>query len=162
MEAIKERFQTFAKNPKYAVSFFGEKIITTWCEPTYQSIWSGPLISMNCSTTVEFLRNLYSGESVYELFASLMNILTVLLFGFSLVFVSWNILHTNSQILPLDLFSILFFLGGFLFHLFWETKSQYVYPYVVTLVPSAARGMNIFFESIQKHIHGKGAQHEHR
>lgn len=38
-------------------------------------------------------------------------------------------------------FSLIFFAGGFVFHLFWETKSQYMLPYVVLLIPVALSGL---------------------
>ena len=38
------------------------------------------------------------------------------------------------------LFSVIFLLGGILFHLLWETKSQYVSGYVFLLIPLAALG----------------------
>ena len=33
------------------------------------------------------------------------------------------------------------FIGGFLFHLFWEAKSQYTAFYVLLLIPDAVRGI---------------------
>jgi hypothetical protein len=33
------------------------------------------------------------------------------------------------------------FLGGFLFHIFWEGKSQYILPYFVLLIPFAVCGL---------------------
>ena len=152
MKSIKERMQTFVSNPEYAVDFFGEKVITTWCEPTYQSIWSGPLISMNCATEEAWLKELYSGGIIFSLFASVMNVLTVMLFGFSLTFVVWRTFIRKMPLYSLELFSILFFLGGFLFHIAWETKSQYVYPYVILLVPITARGISVVLESVKRAI----------
>ena len=152
MKSIKERMQTFVSDPEYAVDFFGEKVITTWCEPTYQSIWSGPLISMNCVTEEAWLKELYSGGIIFSLFASVMNVLTVMLFGFSLAFVVWRTSIRKLPLYSLELFSILFFLGGFLFHIAWETKSQYVYPYVVLLVPITARGISVVLEGVKRAI----------
>ena len=33
------------------------------------------------------------------------------------------------------------FIGGFLFHLFWEAKSQYTITYFVLLMPYCAKGL---------------------
>ena len=33
------------------------------------------------------------------------------------------------------------FIGGFLFHLFWEAKSQYTITYFVLLIPYCAKGL---------------------
>lgn len=152
MDSIKESFHQFTYEPEYALEFFSEKIITTWCEPTYQSIWSGPLISMNCPTEVPLLENLYSGGSAFELLASLMNVLVVFLLFFSLIQVVRKVFIHRSPLDSLELFCLLFFIGGFLFHLFWETKSQYVYPYVALLVPTAANGMAWTFAFLEGKI----------
>lgn len=157
MKSIEDRLHTFLTNPGYAVDFFGEKIITTWCEPTFQSIWSGPLISMNNTTEVPLLHDLYSGGAVFGILASAMNALSVMIFGFSAAYILWKIFRDKSALNVLELFGIVFFMGGFLFHLAWETKSQYVYPYVILLIPVAGNGVHMVFSSLQKKI-GEGRQ----
>lgn len=150
MEAIDERIQTFAKDPGYALEFFGEKIISTWCEPTFQSVWSGPLMSIRNNETEEgFIRDIYSGGMSYLVLSSSMNILNVLIFGFALFYVFWKTVLRKEGLHTVELFGILFLTGGFLFHLFWETSSKYVYPYVVMIIPVAVCGMNIAFELIE-------------
>jgi hypothetical protein len=42
------------------------------------------------------------------------------------------------------------FLGGFLFHIFWEGKSQYVLPYFVLLIPFAVCGLWGLAEQIEE------------
>lgn len=43
------------------------------------------------------------------------------------------------------LMAMLFFIGGFLFHLVWETKSQYVWQYIETLIPVTGVELNNLF-----------------
>ncbi len=76
MDSIKSRLDTFIRNPAYTVEFFGEKLITTWCEPTYQSIWSGPMISMGNHTEAAMLHELYSGGRSFGLLSSVMNVIS--------------------------------------------------------------------------------------
>ncbi|MFM1539689.1 hypothetical protein, partial [Helcococcus bovis] len=38
---------------------------------------------------------------------------------------------------------LIYFLGGVAFHLIWETKSQYVYPYVFLMIPLVVNGVEI-------------------
>lgn len=142
-ESIKERVSTFLSDPQYTFAFFSEKVITTWCEPTFQSIWSGPIISRGSSTEVPLLQNLYSGGNLFILFSCAMNVLVVCLFFFSALYVIWKLSRDKKPLNPLELFCLLYFIGGFLFHFVWETKSQYVYPYMLLLVPLAARGINL-------------------
>ena len=40
------------------------------------------------------------------------------------------------------LIPLIYLSGGFIFHLIWETKSQYVYPYVYLLLPLSAFGLD--------------------
>lgn len=152
LDSIKDRLSYFVENPGYAGSFFQEKIVTTWCEPTFQSIWSGPLIYFGCETDSKVLADLYSAGKSFELLSFMMNIFLILLFGFSL----WNVISKTfvkkEAFSSFELFSILFFLGGFLFHLIWETKSQYVYPYIVMLIPFACQGICEFFTLIDSAI----------
>lgn len=140
-KSIQERIDTFVKEPGYALDFFKEKLVTTWCEPTFMSIWSGPIISAGCETDLGLLQSLYVGGTVYEWLALGMNVVNANLFGFALLSVLEKI-GKKQEFTLLELFGILFFMGGFLFHFIWETSSQYVYPYVVFLIPVAADGID--------------------
>ncbi len=158
LKSISGSIETFLREPDYMVEFFKEKLITTWCEPTFQSIWSGPIISMNCPTEVEALRNLYSGGSLFRLLAKSMQLLVVFLLFFSLIGV-WSSFYQERKNRSMDccdfleLFCVIHFTGGFLFHLFWETKSQYVYGYVFLLAPVAAKGMDYCFTCLDRQVH---------
>lgn len=145
LASISDSLFTFKCDPKYALDFFTEKIITTWCDPTFQSIWSGPLVSLGNVAESSLLENLYSGGSVYRLLAFAMNIFMALTFLFSAAFVIIKTFVKKESLNGAELFSLLIFIGGFLFHLVWETKCQYVYPYVVTLIPVACCGMTQVF-----------------
>ena len=45
---------------------------------------------------------------------------------------------------------ILMVIGGFTFHLFWETKAYYVLTFYILLLPYAANGLQFIFEKIRK------------
>ena len=42
--------------------------------------------------------------------------------------------------------------GGVLFHLIWETKSQYIYPYVYLLLPLTAYGLHSLYNVLPNKI----------
>ena len=44
----------------------------------------------------------------------------------------------------------LYLIGGVLFHLAWETKSQYVYPYIFLLIPPAASAQVRLYRRIMR------------
>ncbi len=146
LEAIEERISYFVHNPGKGLEFFGEKVITTWCEPTFQSVWSGPMMGVNGKTTVPQLQEFYSGGASFKAFSFIMNGFNIMVFVFAVFYTIWNVFSEKKSMGVLKFFGILFFLGGFLFHLFWETKSQYVYPYVVCLLPVAAGGVRVVIE----------------
>ena len=50
---------------------------------------------------------------------------------------------------------IVIFLGGFTFHLFWETKSDYVLPYFLLLIPYAAAGWHDIIFTNRKMIYSQ-------
>lgn len=40
-------------------------------------------------------------------------------------------------------------LGGFLFYLFWEAKSRYIFPYFMMMIPMAACGWDLFLQKLE-------------
>ena len=51
-----------------------------------------------------------------------------------------------SCILPLII------LGGLMYHLLFEAKSQYALPYFILMLPVAAAGLAAFFELLKKKL----------
>ena len=152
-DSIRDRAHTFISKPDYAWDFFKEKIITTWCEPTYQSIWSGPLLVFGSTTDVPILQELYTGGPIFSYLSSAMNIFIVMIFGFSFWYILMRTFIRKEPLNIYELFSILFFLGGFIFHMFWETKSRYIYFYVIMLIPLACCGIQQAFLFMDDVIH---------
>ena len=52
------------------------------------------------------------------------------------------------------------FIGGTLFHMIWEAKSRYVFPYFVFLIPIAAYGLIIFRNKIIEYRKTKEEKNE--
>lgn len=135
---LAERLSYFASHPFYAVRFFFRKCVSTWCEPTFQSVWSGPLEAYGQNGGAGFLQSIY-GEGVgYRILNVFGGVMLLLIYGLSGVY-ALRVALGKTPLRTEALFPYIFFLGGFLFHLFWETKSQYVYPYVFLLIPTAAQ-----------------------
>ena len=136
---IMAKINYLTENPKYAIWFFSTKFISTWCEPTYQSIWSGPIDNTGELVNTKFLKSMYSSGTAFDVTVSICNIIVVNILFFAL---ANNIIRFKNksnniyEILPL-----IFLIGGALFHLVWETKSQYVYVYILFLIPFAAKGL---------------------
>ena len=143
--AIAERLGFFAKNPGEGMSFFSEKLRSQWNEPSYDSIWlnqvflsyseKGGLYSLLCD----------KGESLTVGFMNQHQQLVFLgmLMGIIALIKKRDIL---SCILPLII------LGGLMYHLLFEAKSQYALPYFILMMPVAAMGLSEFFERMKKHV----------
>lgn len=130
---LKENLTKIRQEPRRAARFFWDKVVSTWCEPLYQSVWSGPLEDWNQKTYTDFLRSIYTGGRAWSVLETFCKWLTLTLWAFALLF-----LLTCRKRTPGWKLCYLYTIGGALFHFFWETKSQYVYPYVFCLIPFAA------------------------
>ncbi|WP_207649878.1 hypothetical protein [Butyrivibrio proteoclasticus] len=145
IQNIKDRLGYFKENPWEAVSFFTRKTASQWNEPTYESIW---LISNDLSNSqvrisswVYFLASQKGNAFV----GRLGKIAQILVLSGTFLFVLFN-RKRNDYYKTLTL--IMMFIGGFLFHLFWEAKSQYTISYFILLLPYAIMG----YESLNRRI----------
>lgn len=137
---IAERLEYLYANPAQAANFFWAKIQNTWTDPLFQSIWSGPLSKELSFQRIQpsLLYEIYDDSRLNKHIALTLRGLLLLIYAFAALGIHRlfkNKLLLNSLYIPL------YFLGGFLFHLFWETKSQYVVSHVYMLIPLAACGL---------------------
>lgn len=58
-------------------------------------------------------------------------------------------LITERKKFPVTILFYLWIVGGFMFHMVSETKSQYVYMYVFALIPTAAYEVNLIKEMLK-------------
>ena len=130
-EKIKENVKSTLKAPKRAILFYGKKILSMWSEPMFQSVWSGPGTDGGALVTKRVLKSLYAGGKVEELCNLLTKCVLIVIYTSALCFL------VRQKDDRAQLF-YLYFIGGFIFHLFWEAKSQYVYTYVFMLFPICA------------------------
>lgn len=141
-EEIANRLDTFAHNPLYAVDFFTRKITSTWAEPTFQSLWIsyGGTDGERADLTHSILeRSITQGKlhAIYIIYCDVLQ--NIIYIGAAYCFIArWRKMSIQQIALAL------IFLGGFTFHLFWETKSDYVLPYFILLIPYAAAGWHDF------------------
>lgn len=134
---LREQLYDFKQDPVMALRFFSRKIISTWCEPTFGSVAiAGFRAQEDCVTPL--LRSLYSGGTAFTVLREAMHGLTTLIYALSALY-PWLRRRNGAPRSAYALFAQVFFLGGFLFHILWETKSMYVLCYCVCLVPVAAQ-----------------------
>lgn len=135
-EVIAERLGEFAADPLMCLDFYYKKIVSQWNEVTYECFW----ISMNeenrTRELIPVIENLYTGK-FHTAAEAAMNLYQLLLFAGAL-FCAWS-LRKNKDISNVIL--LLCILGGFLFHILWEGKSQYIITYFPLMLPCAAFGV---------------------
>lgn len=137
-ESIRESLAHYVEDPADAAEFFSGKIASVWCEPMYQSLWSGPLTEANQIVQTRVLQSLYHGATLENLTAAYMKCYVILLFGLAVLYVVCR--RKESYACG---YALLYLLGGFLLHIAWEGKSQYVYTYVFILIPCCARALAV-------------------
>ena len=132
-QRLKNNMAETVSHPGAAFKFYGKKILSTWCDPLFQSVWSGPGPYMGAEVKSTVLLSLYSGGKVELLLRIIMKCMVISLLGTALLF-----FKRHRQEFPETTVAYLYLIGGFLFHIVWETKSQYVYTYVFLLLPMCA------------------------
>ena len=144
-EKIKSELNYYMNNPQRAKDFFTKKFISTWTDPTFETVWSAPYAK---KPQTKILQNIFQNnrlpwdvKHVAKWYCGLMkpivawcNFIVAAILILTAVFVFYRNLKLNSY----ALFAILYLLGGMIFHLIWETKSQYVIQYIICLIPVAA------------------------
>ena len=161
IEIIKDRLNTFIHSPKTTIKFFADKVLSTWCEPSFQTIWSAmPAEEFdNCSTEYQnyiqnnkILLSIFNGK-LHSIINYCLSIFEILIFAMASFSTIYGIRHKNINYQNFIL--ILCFLGGFMFHFIWETKCIYVIPFFFLLLPSSANGLALIFNLIDNKLINK-------
>lgn len=141
---IAARLEAFAERPGEAAAFYYRKTASMWNNPDYQAFWVNLDNRPSNIWGSPLGQSLFQGEASSAL-GGYMNIYQSIIFLGALLFflLSWKKNCLRQMILAVV------FLGGFLFHLFWEAKGQYALPYFLLLLPYASAGWMRFLEAVQ-------------
>ncbi len=131
---IAERIAAFKADKKYAFDFFSLKIASTWIEPTFQGVWVNQIRTHRTEfpAWIEYMMSAkgYTATAKFFSYFQLIIYLGALL---------WLALSDRAGFVTKS-FMLMVFVGGFLFHIVWETKGQYSITYFVLLFPYAVMG----------------------
>lgn len=154
-ELLKNRLIFFTENLGYVWNFFTSKLQTTWLNPTFQVFWcSTPSTMMTLDAEYNLrivsqpiIEDILCGDiqKNTERIMDIFQIITFISAGFAL-FTLFKTGSLKEALLPLT------FLGGFIFHIIWETKSIYVIQYFYILLPFSAYGIYILFKILDKKL----------
>ena len=152
IELIKQRLQYFMQNPKDFFEFYLSKISSTWLNPTFQTIWCS-LPGTRYRWYPEYAHYLgyhetalsMVGGNLYKVEENYFNIYQIIIF----IFASIGSYNTSKNLDLKKLLLPIIFIGGFVFHLIWETKAIYVIQYYYLLLPYAAFGLYLLSEKLE-------------
>lgn len=142
LKSIDQRLSVFKNNPGYAFNFYTRKYENQLLEPTFQSLlvtspqedFKDETLLLKVKTIT--LRELYYGTTNKILFYIMKSFQMFVYIG-SLVFSYISLRKKNIFYLLIPVS----FIGGTIFHVIWEAKSRYIFPYFIFLIPLASYGM---------------------
>jgi hypothetical protein len=141
VEEIKSRLQYFSENKEYRNEFFYKKFVSQWNETSYQSIWNnkvrmqykekGKLADRICN---EEEKNVKYYMDIYAQF-----VFSGILLGSIACFKKKELMQVCFPLIVI---------GGMLYHLMAESKSQYAMPYYILMTGFAAVGFCWIYDKI--------------
>lgn len=153
-ERIGEAVEIFKGDKWYACRFFARKFASIWNNPTFESF--AIVIKGNTEGTLPYWIKdaLYNGGLINGALTLLLDIWqSVYLFGMILYLLFCKKGKKLEHAIPL-----IAFLGGVLFHMFWEGKCQYTVIYIPLLYPYVFGGYRACIKGIEDRLaHRKDA-----
>lgn len=149
---INDRLLYFAKNPQSFAKYYSEKIASTWLNPTFQTIWCS-LPGVRYRYYEEYANYISYHEKALSMVGGKLakveeicfDIYQIIIF----IFAGLGILKVSKKFDLKQVIIPIIFIGGFLFHILWETKAIYVIQYYFILLPYAAFGINYILEKFE-------------
>lgn len=132
-EDLKNTISYYIENPDVFKDFMYRKTVSQWCNPDFQGTW------LTRHSDFYFHNDIYY-ESV-NIFQAI-----VLLGTLAYIYYTGRYMPLHRLLLPM------IFIGGFIFHLFWEAKGQYTITYFVLLIPYCAKGLMDMTDDIAEGI----------
>ena len=142
-EQIRESFHAFMDDKMWAKEFFTKKTASQWNNPTFQAFWNIQVRS-SMITQPEWLWKATEVLGTHRAVGYL-NLLQFIIFFGAL---TACIFRRNCAEQEVRLILPMIFVGGFIFHLFWEAKCQYTFSYFILLIPYAVEGVECLTEWI--------------
>lgn len=143
-----EILQGFAENPAAGWRFFNYKIASEWNNPTFEcfNIQNARSTGLELPGYVKSTVN--DGGKINIIFIYIFDIFeSIILFGVLLYLITAKDAGWDK------LLFLVLFIGGFLFYIAWEAKSQYVVYYFLLLIPYAVPGYLQLFKKGWNKVH---------
>ena len=146
-ETIANRREQMRTDPVGAMGFFGLKILQTWGDPTYSygNRLGKTMFNSEADKAVVYNRQMQplNENPSQKIINSNAFMITMRAYcdGIGIIMTllacigAWRVRRNPAFMLP-----ALIVLGGFLFHIIWETQPEYAYTYALMLLPYAGIG----------------------
>lgn len=143
--SIKESVSAFLADPKYCVKFFYKKICSEWMNPSFEafhlierSLVKNPNSAVEYTVPARWFFHRSQGMTLDATHSVLNEYLRI----YEFAMIAGAILYLIIRRLEAKdcLFAVVF-IGGFLFHIFWEAACQYMLPYFIMIVPYGVMGL---------------------
>lgn len=142
MADLQQHIGAFAESPMECFRFFKCKITSTWLETSFGCLQTNYGANRSVSLFPEWGRYLFQGRRG-ELFAQYFDTWTQLLYlGFglgSLRLIALKNRDRRTWLAPL--ITAVIMLGAFFYHALFETKSQYIFTYLLLMLPLSCYGL---------------------
>ena len=146
LAAIGARLGWMRENPAAALAFYREKLLTQWLDPAYDSLWMGEL-SEKVGRYNGLIGSIYRRkDGLRTLMDGYMDAMQTAVYALSALGGA-RLMKKKGDMAALALPVTI--LGGALYHLLFEAKAQYAYPYMVYMLPLAAIGLCRLEEGIK-------------
>lgn len=133
---IKKIVTRLSENPlDEGIPFFARKNAFQWNDPTFICL-DRTKGRETAGSMPAYARSLIEGKGSVALSILLNYAQTLLLAGFIL----YLVMNRRSRNIY-ELMGAVVFLGGYMFHFFWESSASYTIPYFVILIPYAVKGL---------------------
>lgn len=144
-QGISDRL-TYLSTNHQLTDFYWKKFVSQLNEPSFESIWLSQVRNHNYpegEALPKIVDSVYTGglQKVLDNWFNYYVMMIYIFFTAGMIFLIYRKkIDTGSLILPVAI------LGGVLYHMIFEGKSQYLLPYFVMMLPFAAYG---FIESMR-------------
>ena len=126
------------ENPAAALAFYREKLLTQWLEPACDMLLSGQL-SEKAGRYTGVIRGIYGAPGALRgWMEGYMDAMQTAVYALAAVGGVCALRKKGGAALLMIPMTVL---GGALYHLIFEAKAQYAYPYMVYMLPLAAAGL---------------------
>ena len=133
------RVNEMKQDPAMTLAFFRDKLLSQWLEPSYGAMWYGNLCEHR-GPLGEITKMMFAdGGEIRVMLEHYMAIFQKAMYA--LFAVGFAVVIKRKKAAGAVLVLVVSVIGGCLYHMIFEAKAQYLYVYVMLLMPLAALGL---------------------